>query len=229
MDHAKFRLRAFALSGLVAACVLMTSAGLAHAAGEWKIGGKTFLELKIEKELTTASLTEPLTYTVPSFNFGITCKAVKLDEGQLLLEGAGSMKFLFSECMFFQVKPFEEIPICEVREFTIDTSPSVLLHGETKGKKRVFVLLKALTGAPLITYIVLLAGGCPVLFDHAVQGSLAIELGEESSSQLWKLGVAEPESLLGDGLKLGVNTATISGALSLSLTGANKGQSWGGF
>jgi hypothetical protein len=206
--------------------LLATGAGPAHAAGEWKIGSKTFAELKTEGELITASLTEPLTYTVPSFNFGITCKAVEVDEGNLQLEGAGSLKLLFSECMFFQVKPFEEMPICEVREFKINASPLVLLHGETKGKKRVFVLLKASTSA-LINYIVLSAG-CPILFEHSVQGSLAIELGSESASQLWKLGVAEPESLLGDGLKQGINPATISGALSLSLSGPHKGQSWGG-
>jgi len=227
MDHARFRLRAFTLSGLVVTCLLAASVGLAHAAGEWKIGGKTFAELKIEEESVAAGLVEPLTYTVPSFNFGITCKAVALDQGKILLEGTGSLKFLFSECMFFQIKPFEEIPICKVQEFTIDASPSVLLHGETKGQKRTFVLLKSLLGKPLITYIVK-EEGCPLSFNHGVQGSLAIELGAESSNQLWKLGVAEPESLLGDGLKLGTNPATISGTLTMSLSGIFKSFGWGG-
>lgn len=220
----KNMLRALGLSLIAAIGLLAISAAGAQAEGEWKIGGKTLPELKIEEENVNASLDGTFTYTVPNLNLEIKCLKMDSLKSRLLLKGAGDLSLLFLECTFFAGKSQEEVKACKVKDVSVSMSDSIVLHA---GKT--YLLFKPLEGKTTFLTYTLEGEECAIAgTSHAVGGSFAVDLESEKATQTLKLGNAAADALLGDEAKLATSKVSLAGTLLLSLSGAQAGKAWGG-
>jgi hypothetical protein len=224
MAPRKHILRVLGLSLIAAIGLLAIGAAAAQAEGEWKIGGKTLPELKIEEESVNASLDGTFTYTVPSLSLEIKCLKMDSLKGRVLLKGAGELSLLFLECTFFAGKSQEEVKACTVKDVSINASDSIVLHG---GKT--YLLFKPLEGKTTFLTYTFEGAECVIAgTSHAVGGSFAVDLESEKVTQTLKLGNSTADALLGDEAKLVTAKVSLAGTLLLSLSGAQAGKAWGG-
>lgn len=218
------RPRILGLFFIAAVCLLALNAVAAQAEGEWKIGGKTFSELKVEEESVKTSLDGTFVYTVPNVNLEIKCLKMDSLKGKLFLKGASELSLLFLECTFFAGKSQEEVKACNVKDVTVNMSGSVVLHA---GKT--YVLFKPLEGKTTFLTYTFEGAECVIAgTSHAVGGSFAVELESEKATQTFKLGNAAADALLGDEANLVGVKVTLAGTLLVSLSGAQTGKTWGG-
>lgn len=225
MTLRKRRPKILGLSLIAAIALLAISAVAAQAEGEWKIGGKTFSELKIEEESLNASLDGIFTYTVPSLSLEIKCLKMDSLKGRVLLKGAGELSVLFLECTFFAGKSHEELKACAVKDVSVNLSSSIVLHA---GKN--YLLFRPLgEKTAFLTYTFEGNEECPIAgTGHAVGGSFAVDLEAEKVTQTLKLGNSTADALLGDEANLVGAKVALAGTLLLSLSGARAGKTWGG-
>jgi hypothetical protein len=218
MVHRTSGLKVLGLS-LLAALSLMVFATGAHADGEFKIGGKTFGELKIEEESFTGSLSESFNFLVAAaLPFQINCSKLAVSKGTLLLKGESHATFTLSECVAKEDKsPFSQIS-CTVAPIELAALGIVDSIGGTA------YLLFTPSNGTSFGNVELSGGFCTLTGSYPLKGSFAAEAGGEAESVALAILTSKTEGPLGDGLTFGESKASLTGKMSVSLSGANKGK-----
>jgi hypothetical protein len=212
MTHRPKRLGLLLLTTL---CMLVSTAGGAHAAGEIRIGGKTFSELKITEETFTGSLSGEFKLLVAEkLPFQINCKELTVTKG-VLLEASLHGVFTFSKCTVLEDKePFGEIS-CTVAPIEVSALGETVKHnGEF------YILFKPSSGT-LFATVGLSGDFCTLVGSYPLEGTFAVDPGVEKEKL--ELSVIS-NGLLGDSLTFNGSTTTPSGIVLISASGTNKGK-----
>jgi hypothetical protein len=230
MKHRRKRLEMLGLVLLTVLGAMAFSASAAQAEGEFRIGSKKFSELEaektkgIEEESITGSLVKEFNYVMEDGNMAIKCEKLEVVNGKLLLKGIGDTTVLFKECALYQYKDLLKLNACGVEEMLLKVLSLVVTSG---GKP--YLLFEPFPGEKFLLTFKFTKEICPFgEIGLGVGGSFVGRLlpSEKIEQELFLDGNQEVEEKLGDGLKFGVHKASISGALSLSLSGFFKGSAW---
>ena len=208
-------LASLGLAFFAALCLLAFVAATAQA-GEFKIGGKTFTELKIESEavLGEGNLSLNVMGGVP-----VSCTVFL--HGTIFKEGLTHETFNFKECSV------EKLACTVTNSFTFLVVGTVFLHGG-----RAYYRLVPASGS---TFAEIEFSGeeCPLAeVKSKFTGSFVGRLGDALPEHVTQITLfTEPIELLfselvSTELLFGNERATVFGTLLPQLWGANKGKEW---
>jgi prepilin-type processing-associated H-X9-DG protein len=229
----KHALKTLGLSLLAALGLMAVVAGSAQAAGEVKVAGSTSLATGA----TFSGVQEGLgTLLVPAINFRIVCHSGKVLSATVLSGPLGTAlgTVKFEECLAQDESgnPLNDCVIEEGKTITAKGSLQVLLHNNDSyilatgdlGPENEFAVVKIEQPSlcPIGTLTMRVKGtlGFKVLAGDLTLGGAEVEKILIDTSQAI-------QSLLGDTVKFGANTAFLDGSAEVSLTGAHVGMKWG--
>ncbi len=210
-------------------CVAALSAMALSAAGaqasEWKIGGKTLVELGIKEESFAGKLAPGTTalFLWNHFNVNYKCTGVEVLSGKIKQLGSLTLSLRYSGCKVFADEPGEpELKSCGVKSSgaVAGEIQTASLSGEIFSG--VYLLIKP-TGGVFDT-LEFTGASCAFKGTYSIGGTYVAELGNEEKELLLRSIKIFP----GDGIKFGEYTASLQGALLLELNGAKKGSAWTG-
>ncbi len=228
MRHGKHGIKLLSLLLLAGLATMALGAAAAQAEGEWKIGGKTFTELKIKEETVKGVADGVATLLLNGMGTEINCAKRELDEIKILAMGPmhGLLKWL--ECTMLQdtvvggVVQLGEIPACIVAPFSTEFLSVVKLLSE-----KTYLLFVPSVGTSFAT-VKIEGAACALKGSFLLSGTYATTITGESVTQTLKTVDKETEASLGDGLKFGETKVTLTDTLLMTLSGAQAGKAWGG-
>lgn len=220
---------------LLASCLMMATAIASVAqAEEFTLNGSSFTSKGIASESITGSGPGGK-FLVPNFGFVIACTGTTLS-GTILLGGTAHATALFSGCSV------EGNKFCKTYETKLkmesETEPGFILTGGlgalvTIGGEH-YLLIEGSGGAPFTTiFFTKMSKGCTLPLENTKTGSFVMKaptaLTPSVAQSVETISQSELEKIFpGDILKYGNQPGWIDGgSVTLSLTGANKGQKWG--
>lgn len=161
-------------------------------------------------------------------NLEINCKKVDFTTASLHEEGHAEATLLFLSCLAYSITPLEELPcfILPNNDITVKALLLATVHGAASIKP--YVVAEPLSGSTSLATIEFEEETeCPLPLKTEITGAVSGEvLQTPAATQLIKFN-EEIQKLLGTKLRYGVNQAIVDGSAKSSLTGANKGASWG--
>lgn len=226
----KHGIKVFGLS-LLAALGLMALTATGAQAGEYTVEGKTFTSKAIASETVSGGTSETSKILVPGLSLTIECKKGKVS-GSILLGGVTHLTTLLEECSV------EGNKLCKTYEtkakMETGSEPGFLTGsglGETvlMGGVHWWVILIKMT-----IYFEKSTKGCTLPLEEVLEGCWTLKIPTflipSIIQKFLKLFQFELETLFPSNvLKYGNQTAWLDGGeLSLSLSGANTGKTWGG-
>lgn len=205
---------------VLATLFLIPLTASAKGEGEFKVGGKTFAELKIEEESISSSIDGVFSLLVAAkAPYQLNCSELALNGGSILLKGILHGTLALTKCTVLEDEsPFGEVS-CTVDPIEAKVLASIVLHGGHT------YLLFTLSSGTVFTTVKLLGNFCSLAKESSLEGSFAVEVDAEAVSPKLTLVNSTTEVLLGDSMTLAGSKASPTGTILVSLSGSNKGKS----
>jgi hypothetical protein len=214
------------ISALAATALFATSA---QAKGDW------FVELEKKPVLLTKTIEfeseEDVmqTISIPALNAEILCEKLPTVDDGLLFSGGGMLAtFLFRGCFVYQISPkLEQLPACKAEDFEAKVKGLLVLH-----EKKTYLLVEPDNEKAQFGVIKITGGECPLPQELKLTGSIVYqECAPNSLETTQEKHLLEPASsklFPSDVLKVGANTATLSGSVWWKLKGEHAFLAWKG-
>ncbi len=231
----KHGLRAFGVTCLIALSALALLAGSAQAEGEFKIGGKTFAELGIEKEAIEGGQKGVGTISVPKLNIEINCQKGPAS-GTLLKGGTGHATITEKECTVLNGTTKAEMKSCPIGEekegkfVTTSSFPIPLIFLAKLVGTAVHVLVEPNPNQPLA--VLTFGPECALPSPVKITGTFsALAPEKESVEQEFSFNTGskagkEEQELLGDKVLYASNEALIVSITGFRLAGTHVTLTW---
>lgn len=228
------RTRALGLALLVVCLTMAAAVAPVAQAGEFTLNGGTFTSKGLASE-SISGVGAGGKLLVPGLALTFVCAKDKLT-GTILLGGVVHATVLFEECgiegnkfcKLYETKAKMESEVEPGFIVTSGLGELVLMEGKH------YLLISSGAGILTVLYLTKATKGCTLPLEEAKTGSFVLEaptaLIPSVKQTLTTIPQAELEKLFpSDILKYGNQKGWLdSGTLSLELSGANKGKTWGG-
>jgi hypothetical protein len=222
------RVRNVILAALLGVLATGTMTAAAHAS-DWLINGKTLTELSLKEEKISGS-GGPVELTVPAKNIRISCEKAAIT-GVILPGGSDKVEAQLSKCSVFNLKTGEKLTPCGIKEPAVLTTKSELIYVGGNFYDKLNPQSEKSMGTITITGALCVPQGTYSV-SGAVAGKITMEplvkRTEEFSGAISETVntalVKEGKSALA--LSFGASAATLSGKLTLELSGGNAGGEW---
>jgi len=218
--HRRRNLSPLFASLLAVLALSAVTAGVAHA-GEWRVKGQTFEELKVEKETIKGTGGEPFKLNDPALNFAYKCSSLSLT-GSVIKKGTGEGTLKLTECSAVELKSGEPIASCTVAPITTEIKLELVEFEEV-----VYAKVTPLKGETFVK-IKNEGAGCVLPKELALSGSTAGELEEKEQVKQPLTFSEKASTATGTQLKLGTNAASNEGKILVELTGAHAAAEYEG-
>lgn len=216
------RLKRLCLLLLVASAVIATGASTAHAATEWKVGGKTFAELGISEASVLASAGESFVLTIPWYATEISCTTFSIESGKLLTAGASSGTLMLSGCSL-KGPPFVAETCKLIEPISLKVKDKLITHSE-----RAYDLFEAAEAGKAFGNVQFKEGTeCPLPLSNELKGGFVAETQSgQRVKQLFTFSSTLEKLFTSDKLTFGTHTMELKGKATLDLGSPNEGKEW---